>query len=78
MIYRLVNIQGNSWGKVDIFGGDSISHCEKKNHINMCLIVKGNRHRGVWLYRYKSIVNVNREREITYTVHLILICYSSQ
>jgi hypothetical protein len=39
----------------------------------MCLIVNGYRRRGVWLYRYKSIVNVNTEREITYNVHLILI-----
>jgi hypothetical protein len=73
MNFILLNIQGNLRGKVDIFGGDSIGHCEKKNRINMCLFVNVYRHRGVWLYRYKSNVNVSREREITYTVHFILI-----
>lgn len=39
----------------------------------MYLTVNGYRRRGVWLFRYKSIVDVSREREITYTVHFILI-----
>jgi hypothetical protein len=38
----------------------------------MSLIPKGYRHRGVWLFRYKNIVNGSRERDITYTVHFIL------
>jgi len=33
--------------------------------MNMCLILKGNRDGAVGIYRYKSIVNGNRERELT-------------
>jgi hypothetical protein len=28
---------------VNIFGGDGIGHCEKKGHVNMCLILNGYR-----------------------------------
>jgi hypothetical protein len=59
-------IQGDSGGKVTILGGDSIGHCEKKVHMNMCLLLNGYRDRAVWIYKYKSIVNGDKEREITY------------
>jgi len=32
--------QSDSGGKVNIFGGNRISHC-KKNIMNMCLILNG-------------------------------------
>jgi hypothetical protein len=34
--------------------------------MHMCLIVIGYRDRAVWMYKYRSIVNGNREIEITY------------
>jgi hypothetical protein len=34
-------LQGDSGGKANILGGDSISHCEKKVHMNMCIILNG-------------------------------------
>ena len=41
-------IQGDSGGKVNIFGGDSIGHCEKRKVCtNMCLIVNGYRDTAV-------------------------------
>ena len=40
-------IQGDSGRKVNIFGGDSIGHCEKKVHRNVCLILSVSRDRAV-------------------------------
>jgi hypothetical protein len=52
---------------MNIFGGDIISQCEKENvHMNVCLILKGYRRISVWMYKYKGIVNGNKERQITY------------
>jgi hypothetical protein len=34
-------IQGDSGGKVDILGRDSIGPCEEKFPMNMCLILNG-------------------------------------
>jgi hypothetical protein len=45
------SIQGDSGGKVNILGGDSIGHCEKKVHTNMCLILNGYQDRAVWISR---------------------------
>ena len=42
-IYNIYRIQGDSGGKVNILGNDSVGHCEKKVHKNMCLIVNGYR-----------------------------------
>jgi hypothetical protein len=36
-------IQGDSERKVNILGGDSISHCVKNVHMNICLILSGYR-----------------------------------
>jgi hypothetical protein len=36
----------------------------KKVHMNMCLILNGYRDRAVWIYKYESIVNGNKETEI--------------
>ena len=41
------SIQSDSGGKFNILGGNSIGHCEKKVHMNMCLILTGNRDRAV-------------------------------
>ena len=59
---------------MNILGGDSISHCEKKNFIRTCLILNGYSDRAVWISKYKSIVSGNKEREMTWfnillTVH---------
>jgi hypothetical protein len=32
-------IQGDSGGKVNILGGDSIGHCEKKVYVKICVIL---------------------------------------
>jgi hypothetical protein len=42
-----LHIQSDSGGKVNILGGESIGHCEKRVHMNMCLIVNGCRERAV-------------------------------
>jgi len=34
-------IQGDSRPKVNTLGGGSIGHCEKKVHMNMCIILNG-------------------------------------
>jgi hypothetical protein len=34
-------LQGDSGGKVNIFRGESVYHCEKEGHIIMCLILNG-------------------------------------
>jgi hypothetical protein len=36
----------------------------KKVHMNMCLILNGYWARAVWIYKYKSIVNGTKERQI--------------
>jgi hypothetical protein len=38
--------QGDSGGEVNISVGDSNGHCEKKVHMNMCLILNGYRDRA--------------------------------
>jgi hypothetical protein len=60
-----VTIQGDSGQKVNILEGDSIGHGGKK-FIRTCLIQNGYRDTAVWLYQYKTIVNGNKEWEITY------------
>jgi hypothetical protein len=45
----------DSEGKANIFGGDTINHCDKKVHINVCLIVNGYRDTAVRIYKSKSI-----------------------
>ena len=40
-------IQGDSGGKVNILGGDSMGHCEENVHTNMCIFVNGYRERAV-------------------------------
>jgi hypothetical protein len=37
----------------------------ENGHINMCLILNDYRRRALWIRKYKSIVNGNKEREIT-------------
>jgi hypothetical protein len=49
--YVITNItQGDSWGKVSILGGESIGPCEKKVHMNMCLMLNGYQDTAVWDY----------------------------
>jgi hypothetical protein len=54
-------IQGYSGRKVIILGGNSIGHCEKKRYMNMRLIMNAYRCRAFGIYKYKSIVNGNKE-----------------
>ena len=37
-----------------------------KVHTTMCIILNAYRNRAVWMYKYKSVVNGNEEREIAY------------
>ena len=54
--------------------------------MNMCLILNGYRDTAVWIYKHKSIVNGDKEIEITYyyfyfNFNLMFkwqICYSSE
>jgi hypothetical protein len=39
----ILNIQGDSGGKVTSLGVDSIEHVNKKVHMNMCKILSGYR-----------------------------------
>jgi hypothetical protein len=59
-------IQDDSGGNINNWGGDRIGHCEKKNYMNVCLILISYQDRAVSIYKYKSIVNGNKEREITF------------
>jgi hypothetical protein len=40
-------MQGDSGGRVTIVGGDSIGYFEKKIHMNICLILNGDRDRAL-------------------------------
>jgi hypothetical protein len=51
------------------FGGDSdsVGNGEEKNvRLNTRLLLNSYRHRAVRIYIYKSTVNGNKERQITY------------
>jgi hypothetical protein len=48
------------------WGDDIVAHCENEDCMNMCPILNGYGDRFVWIYKYKSIVNGNKEREISY------------
>ena len=50
-VYNIYRIQGDSWGKVNILEGDSIGHCEKKVHTNVCLILRGYQESAIGIYR---------------------------
>ena len=43
--------KSNSERKVNILGRDSVSHCEEKVHISMCLTVDVCWERAVWIYK---------------------------
>jgi hypothetical protein len=50
LLFRILimhTLQGDSGGHVNIVEGDIISHCKKKVHTNMCLILNGYRHAAV-------------------------------
>jgi hypothetical protein len=61
-------IQGDSRGKVNIIGGHSTGSCEKKIHINVCVILFAYRHKAVWISRHNpvifSFVRLNKERSL--------------
>jgi hypothetical protein len=57
--------------KVNILRGDSIGHFKKKFRMNMCLLLNGYRDRALRMYKYKSTVKGDNEREITYCLALI-------
>ena len=49
-------IQGDPGGKFNILGRDDMGYCEKKNYMNVCLILNGYRGRAVSVFKYKSIL----------------------
>jgi len=51
-----INVQRESGGRVNIFGGDSISHCEKRYSYEHAPKSEGYWDRAVWIYKYKSIL----------------------
>jgi hypothetical protein len=51
LVFICVKIQDDSEGKFNILRGDSIGHCEKKVHMNMCVILNGYRDRAVLFYK---------------------------
>jgi hypothetical protein len=61
-------IQGDSGGKVDVLGGDSIGHCEEKLYMNTCLVLNCYRDTAVWISRSNTIrllfVGLNGERSL--------------
>jgi hypothetical protein len=69
---KIFSIQGDSGGNVSTLGVDSMGHCEKKFRMNMCLILNCYRYRDVWIYKYQSIANNNKE-ETLLTANCILI-----
>ena len=52
---------GQSKRKGQCFGRGIIDYCEKQVRMNMCIILSGYRDRTVWIDKYKSIVNGNKE-----------------
>jgi hypothetical protein len=71
------NIQGGT-GKGSVFG-EVIVRKEKVN-MNMCLILNGYRETAVRIYKYKSIVNDNKEKETTYRSHnlILVLCLNDK
>ena len=58
---------------VNILECDSIGHCEKKVHKNICLIPNDYPGRAVWSYKYKSIVNGNKKEKSHIIIIIIII-----
>jgi len=58
--------QGDLEGKANNFGTRSTCHCYENFHTNIRLIANGYRVRAVRIYKYKSIVNGEKERGIIY------------
>jgi hypothetical protein len=57
--------KGDSGGKVNVLGVDSIGHCEKEVHVKMSQILDGYRGRAVCIHKYRNIANGNKERKIS-------------
>jgi hypothetical protein len=66
------NIQGDSGGKFNILGCDSIGHGEKKSSYEYVSNSEWLLRQKCLIYQYKCIVNDNRERKKLLTVNLIL------
>jgi hypothetical protein len=66
-------VQGDSGGKVNFLGGKIVRHRERNVCMNMCLILNGYWDRDVWIYKYRSIVNGNKEKVLTVKCILITI-----
>jgi hypothetical protein len=60
------SIRGDSKGKVKTLAGDSIGHREKKVDMNMCLIPNIYRDTPDRMCKYKTIMDGNKDRKITY------------
>jgi hypothetical protein len=55
-ISQYVVIQDDSQRKIDILGGGSTGYCEKKAHINVCLILNGYPDRAICNSRPDSVI----------------------
>ena len=53
-------IQGDSGGKANVLGGDSVGHCAIKVRMAMFVILNGYRDRDVRFYNFKTCVNDNK------------------
>jgi hypothetical protein len=58
--------QCDSGRNVSALGGGSIGHCEKKNSYEHVHNSELYRDRTVYIYKYKNIMNANKDIEITY------------
>jgi hypothetical protein len=91
-IITFATIQSDSGWKVSILWGDSIGQCEKKKSSYEHVIPNGYQDTAVLIYQYNTIVNDNKEWEVTvdfiwilisclnekFVRHKWQICYSSQ
>ena len=57
ILMRFYHLQGDSWGKANILGGDSIGYCEQKVHMNKCLI-NGYQYRAVCSSRHNFVTSL--------------------
>ena len=57
-------IHSDSGGKVNILGGDSVSHCARKVRMAMFVILNGYRDRDFRFYNFKIFVNDNKGENV--------------
>ena len=62
------NTQVDPGRKTTILGGDNIGHCEKKVHINMCLILNVYPHTAVRIFNLNAIFAQELQSALRLTV----------